>query len=153
MHPPFGTPRPVEHDPRKKDHMRDELGHPVRTAARSSTGPNATIAAAAYELDAASSIVRSGERVTDGGEGRVEIRSERCHGTDDHDRDEGGDQAVLDGGRAKVVLDERQKETALLGGKNDINFMGTPLLGCTPTCFKRDSSARAQHAPDELKAS
>ena len=45
----------------------------------------------------------------DVGERRVELGAEALHDRDDRDRDAGGDQAVLDGRRARLVLGKTLK--------------------------------------------
>src|SRR5712691_1109243 len=51
-------------------------------------------------------VVPSGrhERVADGGEGQVQLRAEAGHDRDDCNRDASRDEAILDGGRARLVI-------------------------------------------------
>src|ERR1700730_11801639 len=46
----------------------------------------------------------------DGGELRREIRTDGCDRGDNHDRDQSGDEAVLNGGDARFILGETEKE-------------------------------------------
>src|ERR1700732_696347 len=46
----------------------------------------------------------------DGVELRREIRADGCDRGDDHDRDQSGDEAVLEGGDARFILGETEKE-------------------------------------------
>ena len=46
----------------------------------------------------------------DAGEGRVQLRAEALHDRDDRDRDAGGDEAILDGGRARLILYKTHNE-------------------------------------------
>src|SRR6478672_2846022 len=57
-------------------------------------------------LRAGDAGARSLEVGTDVGEGRVGLGADRGHGGDGGHGDERGDQAILDGGRAGLVLDE-----------------------------------------------
>ena len=50
------------------------------------------------------------ERGLDAGEGRVQLRAEALDDGDDCNRDAGGDEAVLDGGRARLVLKKARNE-------------------------------------------
>src|ERR1700730_13646353 len=64
------------------------------------------------------SVVRSsgkdhgagGEGGPDGGELRREICADGCDRSDDHDRDQSGDEAVLNGGDARFIPDETERE-------------------------------------------
>ena len=53
-------------------------------------------------------VARLLERVLD--EGRTELRAQSLHDGDDRDRDAGGDEAIFDGGRARLVLHEALHE-------------------------------------------
>ena len=50
------------------------------------------------------------EGVLHAAEGRVQLAAKALHDRDDRDRDAGGDQAILDGSRARLVLDETSNE-------------------------------------------
>jgi hypothetical protein len=60
---------------------------------------------------AQSSACGCGERIRDGVEHPREIRADGCDGDDDDDRDQGGDEAVLDGGNACFILGETQQQS------------------------------------------
>jgi hypothetical protein len=44
------------------------------------------------------------------GEGRAQLGADAVDGSDDRDRDAGGDQTVFDGGGAGLILHETQNE-------------------------------------------
>jgi len=46
------------------------------------------------------------------GEGCVQVRADALHDRDDRDRDAGGDKAVLDGGRSRLVLHKAQNDVS-----------------------------------------
>ena len=78
------------------------------------------------------SVVGSREGGADRGEGRVELRSDRRDGGDDHDRDERGDESVFDGCRAGFVPEERKN--AGQGGFEIVDFMvGVSCFGLRPS--------------------
>ena len=61
------------------------------------------------------SVIGSGtptlvEGVLHAAERRVQLAAKALHDRDDRDRDAGGDQSILDGGRARLVLDETRNE-------------------------------------------
>src|ERR671936_2899115 len=69
---------------------------------RSLEAANAIIAGNSVSLRASATMIMSWrarllERVLD--EGRTELRTQPLHNGDDRDRDAGGDEAILDGGR------------------------------------------------------
>src|SRR5262249_7790454 len=69
------------------------------------------------------------ERALD--EGRTEPRAQPLHDGDDGDRDAGGDEAVLDGGRGRLVLHEALHEIdhfCLHGSQLTLWAPGGPLL-------------------------
>src|SRR5436853_170782 len=54
--------------------------------------------------------ISSVQRVLHAAERVVQVRSQALHDRDDRDRDAGGDEAILDGGRARLVLHEALNE-------------------------------------------
>ena len=50
------------------------------------------------------------QSVFDAGERRVQLRTELADDGDDRDRDAGGDQAILDGSRARLVLHKARNQ-------------------------------------------
>jgi hypothetical protein len=57
------------------------------------------------------------ECVLDLREGRVQLAPDTLHDRDDRNGDAGGNQAILDGGGASLVLDEAQYDAAFLHGR------------------------------------
>ena len=50
------------------------------------------------------------ERGRNAGEDRVQIRAQALHNGDDRNRDAGGDEAVFNGGRAGLIVEETKRK-------------------------------------------
>src|SRR5215510_2670203 len=89
-----GTGRISGHERSGQKREKRLRGPPEPSKMRQKTGPNALF-----------------EGGLDAGEGRVQLRAEALDDGDDCNRDAGGDEAVFDGGRARLVLHKALHES------------------------------------------